>query len=457
MQSHRLFVSVLVMALIMGATPAAAAGTPGTEKWAFSTIDEVPIEQVRSSPAVGADGTVYFGVNNNLYAFNPGGGEPKWVFINGGLLHSSPAIGADGTVYVGGEDGNLYAVNPEDGSPKWASPFATGVEGTATGKIKTSTPAIGADGTVYVGVNYPTDPEDDSTGTGKLFAVTDNGSNAAQKWVFPPPFPITAGVIGYISWSSPAIGRDGTVYIGAGDNILYAVKPDGSQKWIFDALSPIDCTPAIGADGTIYVGTDAGKLYALKPDGSPKWASPFATGGYVASSPAIGVDGTIYFGSADGKLYAVTDNVTNASKKWEFITGGIINHSSPAIGADGTIYIGTRIGGGAIPENGNLLALTDNGASANPTLKWAAFVTGGYVDSSPAIGADGTVYVGSKKIIGVGVPEVPEITGVFYAVYSESLGLAKSAWPMFHQNLRHTSLGKLGTDIAPINFLLLGD
>jgi len=302
MQSHRLFVSVLVMALIMGATPAAAAGTPGTEKWAFSTIDEVPIEQVRSSPAVGADGTVYFGVNNNLYAFNPGGGEPKWVFINGGLLHSSPAIGADGTVYVGGEDGNLYAVNPEDGSPKWASPFATG--------------------------------------------------------------------------------------------------------------------------------------------------------GYVGSSPAIGVDGTIYFGSADGKLYAVTDNVTNASKQWDFFTGGFINHSSPAIGADGTIYIGTRIGGGAIPENGNLLALTDNGASANPTLKWAAFVTGGYVDSSPAIGADGTVYVGSKKIIGVGVPE---ITGVFYAVYSESLGLAKSAWPMFHQNLRHTSLGKLGTDIAPINFLLLGD
>jgi uncharacterized protein YcfL len=53
------------------------------------------------------------------------------------------------------------------------------------------------------------------------------------------------------------------------------------------------------------------------------------------------------------------------------------------------------------------------------------FETGGSVFSSPAIGSDGTVYVGSehKKL---------------YAIKTESKGLAKSAWPMRGQNARHT-------------------
>ena len=47
------------------------------------------------------------------------------------------------------------------------------------------------------------------------------------------------------------------------------------------------------------------------------------------------------------------------------------------------------------------------------------------VISSPAIGSDGTVYVGSddKKV---------------YAIKTDSKGLAKSPWPMRGQNARHT-------------------
>jgi outer membrane protein assembly factor BamB len=57
------------------------------------------------------------------------------------------------------------------------------------------------------------------------------------------------------------------------------------------------------------------------------------------------------------------------------------------------------------------------------TVLWE-FVTGGAVYSSPAIGSDGTVYVGSfdKKL---------------YALKTESKGLAKSPWPMRGQNARH--------------------
>ena len=53
------------------------------------------------------------------------------------------------------------------------------------------------------------------------------------------------------------------------------------------------------------------------------------------------------------------------------------------------------------------------------------FKTGGDVWSSPAIGSDGTVYVGSndKKL---------------YAIKTNSKGLAKSPWPIRGQNPQHT-------------------
>ncbi|MEF8874653.1 MAG: PQQ-binding-like beta-propeller repeat protein [Candidatus Thermoplasmatota archaeon] len=108
----------------------------GTERWSFATSNVV-----RSSPAIGSDGTIYFGsYDNNLYAVNPDGTE-KWSFTTGDRIYSSPAIGSDGTVYVGSSDYILYAVNP-DGTEKWKF---------TTGSYVISSPAIGSDGTIYVG------------------------------------------------------------------------------------------------------------------------------------------------------------------------------------------------------------------------------------------------------------------------------------------------------------------
>jgi len=77
---------------------------------------------VYSSPAIGADGTVYVGSWNyvssydwKLYAIDGATGTEKWSFTTGGM-NSSPAIGADGTVYVGSNDRKLYAFNSEDKS-----------------------------------------------------------------------------------------------------------------------------------------------------------------------------------------------------------------------------------------------------------------------------------------------------------------------------------------------------
>ena len=64
-------------------------------------------------------------------------------------------------------------------------------------------------------------------------------------------------------------------------------------------------------------------------------------------------------------------------------------------------------------------------AKAVAGVKLWEFETGGIVHSSPAIGSDGTVYVGSRD-------------NKLYAIKTESLGLAKSPWPMSGQNARHT-------------------
>ena len=75
-------------------------------------------------------------------------------------------------------------------------------------------------------------------------------------------------------------------------------------------------SPAIGSDGTVYVGSEGNKVYALDgKTGARQWE--FETEAGVTSSLAIGADGTIYFGSGDGKVYALkTDSKGPANSPW---------------------------------------------------------------------------------------------------------------------------------------------
>jgi outer membrane protein assembly factor BamB len=80
-------------------------------------------------------------------------------------------------------------------------------------------------------------------------------------------------------------------------------------------------------------------------------------------------------------LSPFTTSANTGSLKWKFTIGGEVE-SAPAVGADGTIYVG----GG----DGYVYAINPDGSQ-----KWE-FATGGYVGSSPAMGADGTIYVASS-------------------------------------------------------------
>src|SRR6185295_3390018 len=96
-------------------------GLPGDKKWEFTAGGGTGY----STPALAADGTLYFGSDDHkLYAMDGTAGTKKWDFTTGGEVGSSPAIGADGTVYFGSLDHKVYAVDGTTGAKKWE--FETG-------------------------------------------------------------------------------------------------------------------------------------------------------------------------------------------------------------------------------------------------------------------------------------------------------------------------------------------
>ncbi|MFY7954059.1 MAG: PQQ-binding-like beta-propeller repeat protein, partial [Armatimonadaceae bacterium] len=66
-----------------------------------------------------------------------------------------------------------------------------------------------------------------------------------------------------------ALSSDGTMlYIGCDDGKIYGVSTaDGAKSWAFDSGDTgeyFESTPAVGADGTIYIGGASGRVYAIK-------------------------------------------------------------------------------------------------------------------------------------------------------------------------------------------------
>ena len=221
-----------------------------------------------------------------------------------------------------------------------------------TGDYVASSPAIGSDGTVYVG-----------SFDNRLYSLTSTG---AFSWSYET---------GDVVRSAPAIGSDGTVYVGSNDYRLYSLTSAGAFSWSYVTGENVNSSPAIGDDGAVYVGSNDNRLYSLTSAGAFSWS--YETGLYVTSSPAIGDDGALYVGSYDNRLYSLT---SMGALSWSYETGFFVT-SSPAIGDDGAVSVGSF--------DGRLYSFTSTGG-----LSWSYRLTGS-IYSSPAIGSDGSVYVGS--------------------------------------------------------------
>lgn len=276
-------------------------GSTGTIKWKF-----LPNDAINSTPAVGANGLVYFGSDDfNLYALNASTGAVKWKYMTGGYVQGSPTIGSDGTVYFGSNDGNIYALDGKSGAVKWSYP---------TGGIVRSCPTIGYDGTIYFGsTDY------------YVYAV--NGATGALRW--------KSRVQNYVT-DTITVDPSGSIYLGSWDFNVYSLNAaTGAVNWNLATGLYVTGSPAAGASGMVYCGSIDHSFYAMDSlTGAQRWT--FLTGNSIDCSPAIAPDGTVYIGSGDGWFYAL--NGTTGEVEWKIDTGGGVI-PSPAIDADGVIYV----------------------------------------------------------------------------------------------------------------------
>jgi Secretion system C-terminal sorting domain/PQQ-like domain len=388
---------------------------------------------------------------------------------------TSPAIGTDGTVYiacsltagqrvVGNTTPNFFAINPGlvsngGGTLKWNAQITESPLVPASEKPDdiTTTPAVHPDGSIYMGGIFCRAVFKLNPLTGGRTAVLNSGLGRQRQ-------------------NSFAFSPDGTaVYTGfystASNRGIKSLKSDLSAKnWDFEIDKEFNLVPAVAADGTIYAASITTAtdrfLYAINPDGTQKWAVPYCVGaaGYMASAIAIAPDGTIYLSA---KLTATPDGVLKAynpvdgSEKWSTtIAGANVERGGPAIGPDGTIYLGNS--GGfmrsyspvtgaqintftasgaiqvvpAIDNDGKIYFGTTTGnfyvLNSDLTLAYTMLDLGDSIHSAAVIGADGTIYIASNTGTGVN-------SGKLYALQTTATGPASSHWPMYGKTALHTS------------------
>jgi outer membrane protein assembly factor BamB len=411
-------VEITISANSLAASAAVAVATDVGHAYWMAEVDggcRPPNCELRPA-AVAFDGAVYVpDLTGRLHAYGPDG-RPAWTFRAGSALTSTPVVDSDGTVYVVAEAGTVHAIHP-DGSERWSADL---------GDFTEAALALATDGTLYVanGAFF---------GGGELTAI---GSDGAIRWRYDTGSPIIG---------QPSIGPDGTIYVGhhiveegQQHGALLALNSDGTVRWEFqsETLGGLSSAPSIGADGTVYVGaagyladfqsvTD-GRLYALNPDGSLAWS--YETEGAVFYSPAIGTDGSLYVVSGGnqfdrdptGTVYAVNPDGTLA---WSSGLAGCPGGSA-TVGADGSIFV--PIAGCVFGGVGILASYSAAGA-----LTWEFETLGEFkvlIGSVPIL-ANGTLYA------------VSQLEGQVYAVRSESMGLADSAWPKAGRDNQNSGSG----------------
>lgn len=223
-------------------------------------------------------------------------------------------------------------------------------------------------------------------------------------------------------YSSVAIDASGSLYVGTEGNQLFALNPDLSTKWSFSATDWIDASPIIGHNAEIYTVSYDGHIYCLEPSGKLRWSHD--SGGIFVASPVLHQNGQLIVASADGLILALTDlSSSTPATAWFHVVPGEID-ASPAVGADGALYVAYKNTSGDT-ERAALLAIDCN-PDASDRVLWQFLDTPAQEAdksrflSSPAISSDGTIYIGLGRTLSTTGTETLD-SGALLAIGSDGL------------------------------------
>lgn len=207
---------------------------------------------IRGNPTVDG-GRLFFGSwDHGVYALDAKTGERIWRYDTKGIVQSTPAVG-DGKVVVGSRSAKLFALDAGTGQETWSHVYRDG------SWVESS--AVYRDGVFFVG----------SSDSLKLSAFDAN--TGVEKWSFKT---------GGWSWATPVLAGD-VAYIGGLSAFPYyfdgvTLQPGffavdvktGQERWRFTP-QPVEGYVTGGVmgspvilDGTVYVGAVDGYIYALK-------------------------------------------------------------------------------------------------------------------------------------------------------------------------------------------------
>ncbi len=340
---------------------------------------------ILGTPLIGADGTLFVPATGRLTQFFSGG-DVKTSSSLPGIPSASPNIwgGAngrtDGTAYIGSQSGAFAGFCP-NGIARFSVVLAP-TQSTAAITVDPNRLTANPQLPIIVA----------GGGQGQVHAYTIGGR---LYWSFFAAATITASVmIDPISNLFYVADTAGNVY--AGFLVTAMQSPNGQLNPAFSFKTPtgvgILASPALGRDsndpkvaGRMYVADQGSQadpeqrstLYALnRQTGALIWT--FDADGPISASPAVATGGSNDVivvaadvlssaspGAAptatDGIVYAIRDEGDHGTVLWTFHTGHAIGTSSPAVGADGTIYIGrqgnTLDDGQVVNQGGALYAL----------------------------------------------------------------------------------------------------
>lgn len=308
--------------------------TQEATKWSYSSGDYV------NTPTIDKDGNIYVQFQPNGVMRLNSSGQTVWEnaynpnspnIWPGGDCASRIAIGLDGDVYVSEGGGVLHAIYASNGLQKWTS--TSGGSTSAVGKtgvlysngssqIFAINSANGAATALGLLPSYPRCPSIGSEGDNYIVGNYYLHKISASGSAWDPQFYHTGQGVGQAS-----IASDGTIYFVSRVYKLYAVNPDGTEKWNYSSSLWLTGTPAVGNDGMIYVAAESGFL-AVTNQGSLDWQMNYGDGYFASnsgSSPIIGPDGTIYVigiqnGDNNKYLYAISSSSTSpAMSPWPMV------------------------------------------------------------------------------------------------------------------------------------------